>query len=229
MENSRRIRQLAARDVAPDAIAAQLDIRPATVRRVLGRSSKRGAPRKREASATLSFVTTPDVAERIRGAAAARGVAVSSIIDDLVQFALQKSEASAGTAARPSEAPPLDAISKPERRAKSPPGRAKSELVTAADAPESVRKLLKSYDPQELRWRVRNDRHEIVVTVLTRGNAEAKRWLWTVLSHGEVRELVRKYRGAGCAEPDRVLLRQQLKLTTTDIPIRPHLGFGAEG
>lgn len=114
-----------------------------------------------------------------------------------------------------------------DRRTRTLPDAAKSTIVTAADAPESVRKLLKSYDPKKLRWRVPNDRHEIVVTILTRGNAHAKRWLWTVSSRSDVRELVREYRGAGCAEPDRALLRKQLDLTTTDIPTRPYLGFGA--
>ena len=97
---------------------------------------------------------------------------------------------------------------------------------TAADAPEPVKKLLKSYDPKALRWRVPGHRYEIVVAVLTRGNDQAKQWLWSVLSLSEVRELVRKYRGAGCAEPDRALLRQQLALTDADIPSRPYLGLG---
>ncbi|MDP9003078.1 MAG: hypothetical protein M3O46_23555 [Myxococcota bacterium] len=101
--------------------------------------------------------------------------------------------------------------------------------MTAADAPQSVRKLLKSYDARQLRWSVRGHRYEIVVAILTRGNEEAKRWLWTVLSRDQVRELVRKYRGAGCAEPARSLLRRELKLSKVDVPTRPYVGFGDEG
>lgn len=99
-------------------------------------------------------------------------------------------------------------------------------LVSAEDAPESVVRLLKSYDPGALLWAERDHRHLIVVAILTRGNDEAKEWLWSVLSREEVRELVREYRGACCAEPERVLLRQQLALTTADIPTRPFIGFG---
>jgi hypothetical protein len=95
-------------------------------------------------------------------------------------------------------------------------------LLTAADAPESVVKLLKSYDPKGLRWQRRDHRHLIVVAILTRGNEEAREWLWSVLSKVKVRELVRLYRGAGCAEPDRAALREQLELTTSDSPTRPY-------
>ena len=101
-------------------------------------------------------------------------------------------------------------------------------LATSADAPEAVRKLLKSYELKELRWAVRGHRYEIVVAVLTRGNDKAKRWLRSVLPLSELRALVRKYRGAGCAEPDRALLRKQLHLTEDEIPPRPYLGFAME-
>jgi hypothetical protein len=97
--------------------------------------------------------------------------------------------------------------------------------TTAAEAPEVVVRLLKSYDPSRLRWRVRDHRHIIVCAILTRGTDEAKRWLWSVQTRDEVRELVRAYRGAGCAEPDRARLRQELDLTTKDIPERPYLGL----
>src|ERR1700730_15494817 len=88
MNQARRIRQLAARQLAPEAIAAQLKLRPAVVRRVLGRSARRGAPRKRVASTTLSLVTTPDVAKAIRATAAARGMPVSSVLEEIVRKAL---------------------------------------------------------------------------------------------------------------------------------------------
>ena len=62
--------------------------------------------------------------------------------------------------------------------------------------------------------------------ILTRGNAEARAWLNEVLSYEEIRELLRSYAGASCAEPDRARLREQYRLTTTDIPPKPYVGFG---
>jgi len=189
-----RIRRLAARSLDADAIAAKLKLRPAVVRRVLGRSSKRGPQRKRGASQTLSFATSPEVAAQVRAVAAKRRVAVSAVLDEMVRASLRVGQG----------------VVAPE---------------TAADAPEDVRKLLKSYEPSELLWRNADHRHLIVVAILTRGNEAAKAWLWQVLSVGEVRELVRQYGGAGCSEPDRVLLREQLGFTTTDIPARAFLGM----
>lgn len=104
-------------------------------------------------------------------------------------------------------------------------GSRKKALTTAADAPVSVRRLLKSYELEDVHWSEDDDRHVMVVAILTRGDAAAKRWLWSVLSQSEVRELVRRYRGAGCAEPDREKLRKQLDLSTVDIPTRPYLGM----
>lgn len=194
MGEADRIRRLAARSLDADAIAAKLKLRPAIVRRVLGRSSKRGSPRKRGASQTLSFATSPEVAAQVRAIAAKRCVAVSAVLDEMVRAGLR------GTRG----------VVAPE---------------TAADAPEDVRKLLRSYEPSELQWRNADHRHVIVTTILTRGNEAAKAWLWQVLPIGEVRELVRQYGGAGCAEPERVLLREQLGLTTADIPARAFLGM----
>ena len=219
MGDAQRIRQLA-RDFEPDTIAAQLKLRPAAVRRVLGRSAKRGAPRKREASATLSFATTPEIAATVRAVAADQRVSVSSVIDDMVRTALEQQK----IVAAPERRPKGRTHSKTTIARQSP----RNALVTAADAPESVRQLLKSYDPKALRWRVRNDRYAIVIAILTRGGEEARQWLRNVLSHAEIRALVRQYGGSGCAEPDRVKLRKQLRLTTTDIPTRPYIGFGAE-
>jgi hypothetical protein len=237
MGDAERIRRLAARDVEPDEIVTRLKLRPALVRRVLGRSAKRGAPRTRGAGTSLSFATSPETAVRLRVMAAERGMTLSNVIDVTVREALAQQEATP----EPTAAPPSSRKrSKPSRRvARAPAGeaagatrhraarrvRAASVPTTAADAPESVVKLLKSYDPKELRWRDRNHRHLIVVAILTRGNEEAKQWLWSVLPEERVRELVRSYRGAGCAEPDRAELRKQLGLTTTDIPTRPYLGM----
>jgi hypothetical protein len=257
MENARRIRQLSKRDLAPEAIAARLKLRPAVVRRVLGRSAKRGAPRKRPASATLSFVTTLDVAERIRAAAKARGAPVSTVVDELVRKGLPgltataDAESATTTSTTGSAGPPRSEAHLIQHRRPSvrtaragnseeatwPGGSATGGErnrravipVTAADAPMSVRRLLKSYEPSALRWKVAGHRYAIVVAILTRGEDQARRWLWTVLSRSGARDLVRKYRGAGCAEPDRSLLREQLGLTTADLPSRPFLGFGPEG
>jgi predicted HicB family RNase H-like nuclease len=221
MGDAQRIRQLASRDFEPDRIAAQLKLRPAAVRRVLGRSAKRGAPRKREATATLSFATTPEIAATVRAVAADQRVSVSSVIDDMVRTALEQQKPIAAPGRRRPRGR-TDSKTTISRQG------ARNALVTAADAPESVRQLLKSYDPKALRWRVRNDRYAIVVAILTRGGEEAMQWLRGVLPHAEVRALVRQYGGSGCAEPDRVKLRKQLRLTTADIPTRPYIGFGTE-
>lgn len=216
LSQAQRIRQQAARGVPVPEIARQLELRPAEVRRVLARSSKRGAPRKREASATLSLVTTAEVATQIRAAASSRGIAVSAVLDELVRAALPS--------LRPAQG----------RRATSSSWRARSGSegkapLTTADAPEAVRKLLKSYDPKALQWTDAGHRYEVVLAILTRGGDEAKAWLWSVLSRAEVRELVRRYRGAGCAEPDRAKLRRLLGLSTVDVPVRPYVGLVHDG
>ena len=202
MTQAYQVRTLAAKGVPVETIATRLGLRPAAVRRVLNRSAKRGAPRKRPTSATLSLITTRQVANKIRRAAAARGVAVSTVLEDLIIDAL----------------PRLGRMSRSEGSLRLP--------RTAADAPEAVRKLLKSYDPGALRWSVPGHRHESVVAILTRGSDEAKRWLWRVLSREDARRLVAAHRGAGCAEPARAALRRELGLTQVDIPRRPYLGMG---
>jgi hypothetical protein len=191
----------------------------------------------------LSFVTTPDVADRIRAAAGALEVPVSSVLEDIVLDALSRlrmpsasHHPASATARRSSpvvavgshELAPDDASSSRRRSRSKSSGSANplsTSPVTAADAPEAVRKLLKSYNPKTLRWSIPGHRYEIVIAVLTRGNDQAKQWLWSILSRDQVRELVRKFRGAGCAEPARALLRRQLKLSKIDVPARPYLGF----
>jgi hypothetical protein len=212
---------LAARNLEPEEIAVRLKLRPAIVRRVLGRSAKRGPPRNRDVGATLSFATTPEIAAKVRVEAGNRGVPVSIVLDGMVRESLRRNERIAATGDAGG-----DSSKRPDPRPLPVPVGNSAAPMTAADAPESVVKLLTSYDPKELRWRVTDHRHLIVVATLTRGNTEAKDWLWSVLSHDEVRDLVRQYAGAGCAEPDRVQLREQLDLTTTDIPTRAYLGMG---
>jgi hypothetical protein len=120
------------------------------------------------------------------------------------------------------------------RAAAAPPGRrgaararwaAKRAPVTASDAPTEVRQLLKSYDRSALRWSDANDRYEIVREILVRGDSEAKKWLRGVLDREQVRQLVKRHRGAGCNEPQRAKLRRELRLSVRDIPRRAYLGF----
>ena len=238
MGDAARIRRLAARDLEPDEIAARLKVRPALVRRVLGRSTKRGAATTRGAGTTLSFATSPETAARLRDRASESGVSLSSFIDQTVRKALGEGETPPVLATEPHslhKPPVAKRRSAPARASKRPletqrrvSTRTAAVPTTAADAPESVRRLLKSYDLEDVRWDEKNDRHVMVVAILTRGDAAAKRWLWSVLPRSQVRDLVREYRGAGCAEPDRVLLRKQLRLTTADLPTRSYLGLGME-
>jgi hypothetical protein len=103
---------------------------------------------------------------------------------------------------------------------------AKPAPVTASDAPIEVRRLLKSYDPSALRWSKPNVRYLIVTEILVRGDGAAKRWLRGVLRREQVRHLVRRFRGAGCNEPQRAKLRRELRLSVRDVPRRPYLGLG---
>jgi hypothetical protein len=103
--------------------------------------------------------------------------------------------------------------------------RARWSAGTATAAPESVRRLLKTYAPAQLRWSTPNDRYAIVRAILLNGEAEARSWLRSKMTDTEVRELVRSYGGAGCNEPERARLRATLRLTTDDIPRRDYLGF----
>jgi hypothetical protein len=85
--------------------------------------------------------------------------------------------------------------------------------------------LLKSYEPANLNWSDADHRYTVVREILLRGDEEARVWLRHVLGRNQVRALVRRYRGAGASEPDREKLRNELGLTTDDIPSRPYLGL----
>lgn len=98
-------------------------------------------------------------------------------------------------------------------------------LLTAADTPDTVRRLLKSYEPQALLWAHPGHRYVIVSEILARGDDEARAWLWSTMDRGEVIDLVREHHGAGLAEPVRAKLRDELGLTTDDLPVRPYLGL----
>lgn len=96
-------------------------------------------------------------------------------------------------------------------------------VQTAADAPEAVRRLLKTYDPADLRWDDAAARYTVVREILVRGDRAAHRWLDRILTRAEVRKLVSRFRGMGCTEPERARLRDRLGLTTRDLPERPYL------
>jgi hypothetical protein len=108
-----------------------------------------------------------------------------------------------------------------------PPSRVWTErrFLTAADSPEAVRRLLKSYEPQALLWAHPGHRYVIVREILARGDAEARAWLWSTMERRQVIELVRQHQGAGLAEPIRAKLRDELGLTADDLPIRPYIGL----
>ena len=96
---------------------------------------------------------------------------------------------------------------------------------TAADCPLSVRQLLKSYDPAQLRWQDPSDRWAIVAAILTRGGAAAREWLAGQMTREELRMLATDFHGAGLAEPDRARARAELSLSESEIPPRPFIGF----
>jgi hypothetical protein len=100
---------------------------------------------------------------------------------------------------------------------------ARARIVTAADAPEVVQQLLKTYDLAALQWAVADHRYAVVREILLRGAPEARAWLARMLRREEVRALLREYRGAGCTEPERKRLRQQFRLTTDALPERWHI------
>jgi hypothetical protein len=55
-------------------------------------------------------------------------------------------------------------------------------IVTAADAPPSVRRLLRNYGPERLHWAKRDHKYVIVRAILLRGDDHAVQWLRSVLS-----------------------------------------------
>ena len=102
-------------------------------------------------------------------------------------------------------------------------------VESAAEYPQSVRQLLKTYDAAQLRWENPTHRWAIVAAILTRGSAHARQWLASRLSQHEVRVLARDFRGAGLNEPDRAKLRAELSLSEAEVPSRPFIGFEGGG
>jgi hypothetical protein len=72
-----------------------------------------------------------------------------------------------------------------------------------------------------LRWRVPEERHGIIVEILTHGSEAAESWLWSQSSREEVRALLRRFGGAGYDDEAREILRRKMGLTELDIPPRP--------
>jgi hypothetical protein len=56
--------------------------------------------------------------------------------------------------------------------------------------------------------------------ILVRGDGPAVRWLRALLSPGKIRDLVRRYAGAACSEPERRKLRAILRLSVEELPVR---------
>jgi len=104
-------------------------------------------------------------------------------------------------------------------------GVSKGGPLTGRDAPEAVRRLLKTYQPAALLWADPDHRYAIVREVLVRGDQTARAWLAAVMASADVRTLVKEYRGAGCSEPERQRLRTEFGLSTEDIPVRPGLDW----
>lgn len=102
--------------------------------------------------------------------------------------------------------------------------------VTALDMPIEVRRLLKSYELEELHWADPRARYTIAIEILTRGDDEAEQWLWTLCTREEIRDLFRQFAGAGCGDNDaRAHLREKLGLTIEELPDRPFRPFPWRG
>src|SRR6478672_8801175 len=63
-----------------------------------------------------------------------------------------------------------------------------SGIVTALDAPAPVRRLLKRYGPERLRWANGDHRYVVVREILLRGDTRALGWLRRVLSARTIRD-----------------------------------------
>jgi hypothetical protein len=98
----------------------------------------------------------------------------------------------------------------------------------AVKLPIEVRRLLDAPGSPEPRWDVPEERHAIVVEILTRGDAAAERWLWAQNSREEVRSLIRSFGGAGCDDEARAVLRRKMGLSERDVPPRPFRAWMAK-
>jgi hypothetical protein len=92
---------------------------------------------------------------------------------------------------------------------------------TAEHFPIEVRRLLKSYALDALRWADPEHRNVIVLEILTRGEDIAQRWLWSRCTLDEARALVVAHGAGGQDNEARALLRGKLGLTERELPPRP--------
>jgi len=95
-------------------------------------------------------------------------------------------------------------------------------VATAKDAPGAVKRALRNCNPAELIWADPGHRYMIAWQVMVRGAPAAVKWLRNLLRPKDIRELVARHRGVGCTEPEREKLRKRLRLSPTEIPIRPY-------
>jgi hypothetical protein len=97
-------------------------------------------------------------------------------------------------------------------------------IVTVAEAPASVRRLLARYEPAQLRWARAEHRYVVVREILLRGGDRTVHWLRSVLPAQKLRQLIQRFAGAGCNELQRQKLRRALHLSVKDIPVAatPH-------
>jgi hypothetical protein len=109
----------------------------------------------------------------------------------------------------------------PTPRASSPDSSRAAVTASLVDLPSAVRRLLDSPPAPEPRWAVPEERHAIVVEILTRGDDAAERWLWSQTSKEDARSLLRSYGGAGFDDEARDLLRRKMGLSERDVPRRP--------
>lgn len=109
----------------------------------------------------------------------------------------------------------------PSESARSRATTALEPALPAVMLPVEVLRLLDSAVARDARWHVPEERHAIVVEILTRGDASAERWLWAQNSRDEVRSLIRRFGGAGCDDEARAVLRRKMGLSERDVPTRP--------
>lgn len=95
-------------------------------------------------------------------------------------------------------------------------------VATGEDAPGAVKRALRNCKPAELVWADPAHRYMIAWQVMVRGAPAAVKWLRNLLRPKDIRELVARHRGVGCTEPEREKLRKRLRLTPSEIPVRPY-------
>jgi hypothetical protein len=147
------------------------------------------------------------------------------LIEALVALdAPRRPERSSSSKSNPAKARRL-ATSVPEKVGKPFPTRAAVRPPVDASAPAhstkraAVGPMRAASDSR--RSQVPEERHAIVVEILTRGDAAAESWLWAQNSREEVRSLIRRFGGAGYDDEARAVLRRKMGLSERDVRARP--------